>query len=144
MTKEANQELEWDWGFFHIRPTLRTLPHRISTSSAPQQSARRGVSFNNDAELRNWLDDFVTAKPEDFFKRGIENLPERWEAVVNNGGEYIIDCLIICVKNKLFGSVKKPHERMHQPSTIACRTAGYRSVWVSESTCDRPSPERFS
>jgi hypothetical protein len=27
------------------------------------------------------------AKLEDFFKRGIENLPERWEAVVNNGGE---------------------------------------------------------
>jgi hypothetical protein len=48
-------------------------------------------SFNNDAELQNWLDDFFTAKQEDFFKSGIENLPERWEAVVNNGGEYIID-----------------------------------------------------
>jgi hypothetical protein len=23
----------------------------------------------------------------DFFKHGIENLSERWEAVVNNGGE---------------------------------------------------------
>jgi hypothetical protein len=50
----------------------------------------RVVSFNNDAELRNWLDDFFTAKPADFFKRGIEHLTERWEAVVNNG-EYIID-----------------------------------------------------
>jgi hypothetical protein len=39
----------------------------------------RGVSFNNDVELQNWLDDFFTAKPADFFKRGIENLPERWE-----------------------------------------------------------------
>jgi hypothetical protein len=29
----------------------------------------------------------------DFFKHGIENLPERWEAVVNNGGEHIIDWL---------------------------------------------------
>jgi hypothetical protein len=29
----------------------------------------------------------------DFFKRCIENLPERWEAVVNNGGEYITDWL---------------------------------------------------
>jgi hypothetical protein len=28
-----------------------------------------------------------------------------------------IDCLIICVKNKLFGSVKKPYERMHQSNT---------------------------
>jgi hypothetical protein len=51
----------------------------------------RGVSFNNDAELQNGLDDFFTVKPPDLFKRGIENLAERWEAVVNNGGEYIID-----------------------------------------------------
>jgi hypothetical protein len=48
-------------------------------------------SFNNDAELQNWLDDFFTAKPADFFKRGIENLPKRWVVVMNNGGEYIID-----------------------------------------------------
>jgi hypothetical protein len=52
----------------------------------------------------------------DFFKRGIENLPKRWEAVVNNGREYTVDWLIISVKNKLFGSVKKPHELMHQPN----------------------------
>jgi hypothetical protein len=45
-----------------------------------------GVSFNNDAEFQNWLDDFFTAKPANFFKRGIENLPERWEALANNGG----------------------------------------------------------
>jgi hypothetical protein len=34
MTKAAIQELDWDWKFFHIRPTLCTLPHRIPTSSA--------------------------------------------------------------------------------------------------------------
>jgi hypothetical protein len=50
-----------------------------------------GVSFNNGAELQNWLDNFFTAKPADFFKRGIKNLPERWEAVLNNEAEYIID-----------------------------------------------------
>jgi hypothetical protein len=50
-----------------------------------------GFSFSNDAEIQNWLDDFFTAKPADFFKRGIENLLERWKAVMTNGGEYIID-----------------------------------------------------
>jgi hypothetical protein len=44
----------------------------------------RGVSFNSDAELQNWLYDFFTAKRADFFKRGVENLPERWETVANN------------------------------------------------------------
>jgi hypothetical protein len=28
---------------------------------------------------------------------------------VNNGGDYIIDWLIVYVKNNLFGSVRKPH-----------------------------------
>jgi hypothetical protein len=64
------------------------LPHRITTSSLSNNLRR--VSFNNDAEFQNWLDDFFMATPADFFKCGIKNLPERWEAVVNNG-EYIID-----------------------------------------------------
>jgi len=43
------------------------------------------------AELRVWLDEFFESKPGDFYKRGIENLVERWEEVVNNKGKYIID-----------------------------------------------------
>jgi hypothetical protein len=46
----------------------------------------------------------------DFFKGGIQNLPERWEAVMSNGEEYIIDWLFDCLsEKKLFGRVKKPH-----------------------------------
>jgi hypothetical protein len=91
MTKAAIQNSTVT--FFHIRPTLWTLPHRITTSSglSLQQSARLGISFNNDAGLQNWLDDIFMAKPADLFKCGIENLPKHWEAVVSNGGEYIID-----------------------------------------------------
>jgi hypothetical protein len=54
----------------------------------------RGVSSNNDAELQNWLDKFFIAKPMDFLKSEIRNLPESWEGVVNNGGEYTIDCCV--------------------------------------------------
>jgi hypothetical protein len=88
MTNAAIQELDWE-----------ILPHPpYSPDLAPSDyhlfcslsNNLRGVSFNNDAELQNWLDDFFTAKPADFSKRGILNLPERWEAVVSNGGEYIL------------------------------------------------------
>ena len=51
----------------------------------------RGVSFNTDAELRVWLDELFESRPGDFYQRGIEHLVERWEEVVNNKGEYIID-----------------------------------------------------
>jgi hypothetical protein len=30
----------------------------------------------------------------------------------------LIDCLIICVKNKLFGSISEPYELMHQPNNF--------------------------
>jgi histone-lysine N-methyltransferase SETMAR len=81
--KAAIQELDWE--------ILRHPPY--SPDHAPSDyhlfrslsNKLRGVSFNSDAELKNFLGDFFTAKPADFFKRGIENLPERWEAVVNNG-----------------------------------------------------------
>jgi hypothetical protein len=86
MTKAAIQELDWE-----------ILPHPpYSLDLAPSgyhlfsPSNNREVSFSNDAELQNWLD-FFTAKSANFVKRGIKNLPRRWEEVVNNGGEYMID-----------------------------------------------------
>jgi hypothetical protein len=75
MTKAATKELDW-----LIDPRLA-----YSMDLAPSDyhlfrsfsNNLRGVSFNNDAELQKWFDEIFTAKPEDFFKRGIENLPER-------------------------------------------------------------------
>jgi hypothetical protein len=88
MTKAANQELDWEI-LTHppyspdLAPTDCHLFRSLSNNL-------RGVSFNNGAELQNWLDEFFTAKPVDFSKRRIENLPERWETVLSNEG-YIID-----------------------------------------------------
>jgi hypothetical protein len=61
MTKAAIQELDWE-----------ILPHPpYPTDLAPSDyhlfrslsNNLRVVSFNNDAELQNWLDDLFTAKP---------------------------------------------------------------------------------
>jgi hypothetical protein len=88
VTKAAIQELNWE--ILPHRPYFPDLaPSDYHLFRSLSNNLSR-VSFNNDAELQNWLDEFFTAKPEDFFKRGIENLPERWEALVNNGVEYII------------------------------------------------------
>jgi ribosomal protein L19E len=93
MTKAAIQELDWE-----IQPHL---PYSRDLAPSDYHFFRslfnnlRGISFNNYAELQNWLDEFFTAKPADFFKHGIENLPERWEVVVKNGGEYIIELLFV-------------------------------------------------
>jgi hypothetical protein len=89
ITKAAIQELDWEiLSHQPYSPNLAPSDYRLFRSLSNNLC---GVSLNNDAELENWVDDFFTAKPADFFKRGIENMPERWEAVVDNGGAYIID-----------------------------------------------------
>jgi hypothetical protein len=89
MTKAAIQELDWDiLPHPPYSPDLTTSDYHLFRSLS---NNLRGVSVNKDAEYQNWLDDFSTAKPADFLKSGIKNLPERWEIVVSNGGEYIID-----------------------------------------------------
>jgi hypothetical protein len=75
MTKAAIQEHDWE-----IIPHPPYSPDLVPSDyhlSCPLSNNLHGVSSNNVAELQNWLDDFFTAKPADFFKRGIENLPER-------------------------------------------------------------------
>ncbi len=89
LTKMVIQELGWE--------VLQHPPY--SPDLAPSdyylfralQNALRGVTFNNDEELQNWLENWFASKDAAFYRRGIEKLPERWEEVVNNGGEYVID-----------------------------------------------------
>jgi hypothetical protein len=74
MTKAAIQEFDWE--------ILPHPPYSLDLAASDYHlfcslsNNLRRVSFNNDTELQNWLDDFFTAKPADFFKCGIENLPE--------------------------------------------------------------------
>jgi hypothetical protein len=64
MTKAAIQELDWEI-LPHPPYSLDLAPsnyHLIRSLS----SNLHEVSFNDDAELQNWLDDFFTAKLADF------------------------------------------------------------------------------
>jgi hypothetical protein len=88
MTKAAIQELDWEI-LPHPPYSLGLAPSDYHFFRFLSNNLHR-VSFNKNADLQNWLDDFLTAKLGDFFQRGFENLPERWEAVVKNGGEYLI------------------------------------------------------
>lgn len=44
--------------------------------------------FNSYEEVKNWVDSWIAAKDEEFFRRGIRMLPERWQKVVDNDGQY--------------------------------------------------------
>ncbi|UYV77322.1 hypothetical protein LAZ67_15000502 [Cordylochernes scorpioides] len=74
--------------FYSTRRTLRTLHQPISTFSAPC------TTFDDEEDLKTWLNNFFDTRPGDIWRNGLNKLVERWEEVVNNNGEYIIDQLI--------------------------------------------------
>lgn len=89
LTKNAIQDLGWE-----------VLPHSpYSSDLAPSDyhlsqlipNFLRGVSFNNDVELKMWLDEFLKSGLGDFHSQNIDKLVEYWLEVVNNEGEYITD-----------------------------------------------------
>jgi [histone H3]-lysine36 N-dimethyltransferase SETMAR len=45
-------------------------------------------NFSNYDEVKEWIDSWIAAKEPNFFCNGIRQLPERWEKVVANDGQY--------------------------------------------------------
>ena len=44
--------------------------------------------FRSHEEVTKWIDSWIASKDEQFFRRGIRTLPERWEKVVASDGQY--------------------------------------------------------
>ena len=51
----------------------------------------RGRQFADETEVSDLLNSFFASKPQDFYSRGILSLPDRWQRIVQNEGDYIID-----------------------------------------------------
>ena len=73
------------------------LPHPpYSTDIAPSdyqlfRSMGHGLDghhFTSYEETKNWVDSWIASKDEEFFKRGIRMLPERWSTVVERDKQY--------------------------------------------------------
>ena len=87
--KATLQELEWEV-LQHppYSPDLATTDYHLFRSLSNHM---RGVTFDNEEDLKNWVNNFFDTRPGDFWRKGIDKLVERWEEVVNSDGEYIID-----------------------------------------------------
>jgi histone-lysine N-methyltransferase SETMAR len=51
----------------------------------------RNKHYEDFDELKSDLTVFLESQLANFYKRGIERLPARWEKVVENNGDYIVD-----------------------------------------------------
>ena len=50
-----------------------------------------GRQFSEEVEAKAMPINFLDSKPQDFCKRGIESLHDRWKQLVNSESEYIVD-----------------------------------------------------
>ena len=49
----------------------------------------KGRKFENEEEIKRYLQDFFDSKSKEFYTRGIRDLPRRWVEVIDSNGEYI-------------------------------------------------------
>ena len=63
-------------------------PFRLSLISIDDTHALAEEHFNSYEDVEKWISDWIASKDESFFRRGIRLLPERWEKVIANDGQY--------------------------------------------------------
>lgn len=59
---------------------FRSLEHHI-----------RNKTYRNQDAIENDFNSFINQKAPEFFKKGIQNLVERWQEVISNDGNYILN-----------------------------------------------------
>jgi len=88
-TRQKLLQLEWD-----------VLPHpAYSPDLAPSdyylfrslQNNLDGQIFSSNEDVQNHLETFFASKDQNFYERGIMLLPERWQKVLDQNGQYVID-----------------------------------------------------
>lgn len=89
LTQEKIRQLDWE-----------VLPHPpYSPDIAPSdfhlfrsmEHSLKNQNFKNADDVRTHLESYFSSKDTEFYGRGIETLPTRWQKVLDNDGNYIID-----------------------------------------------------
>ena len=55
------------------------------------QNHLNGNTFNSNEAVKNELIQFFASKNQTFYEKGIMKLTERWQKVIEQNGQYIID-----------------------------------------------------
>ncbi|EZA47103.1 hypothetical protein X777_16564, partial [Ooceraea biroi] len=49
-----------------------------------------GKTFTADEDIKSSLELFFAEKNKNFFERGIVKLPEKWQKIIKQNGQYIV------------------------------------------------------
>lgn len=61
----------------------------------------RGLSFDKGERLENLLSNFFESRSDDFWRNNIVKVVERWEQLINNDGDYIINQFVVMIDELL-------------------------------------------
>lgn len=48
-------------------------------------------TFPNENQIQELAENFFTSKPAEFYSKGIKELPGKWQQIIPNNSEYIIE-----------------------------------------------------
>ena len=69
------------------------------------QNAMNDKQFFQEDQAIIFVENFLSSKPNEFYLRGINRQPDKWQKVIQNNGKYTIDLcefIVKLFKNKLF------------------------------------------
>jgi len=84
----TNKLTEFDWEHLEHPPYSPDLAPSDFHLFRSLEHFLRGKQFGNMDEMRNSLEEFFDSKPLMFYRRGIYQLPEKWQQVIDLDGEY--------------------------------------------------------
>ena len=50
-----------------------------------------GTNFSNEDQVREFVENLFKSKLAEFYIKGIEEFPDKWQIVIANDGEYTTD-----------------------------------------------------
>ena len=88
VTQEKILELDWSV-LLHLlySPGLAPSDYHLFRSL---QNSLIDTNFSNEDQVREFVENFFRSKPPEFYAKEIEELPNKWQKVIANDGEYII------------------------------------------------------
>ena len=87
--KEKRPELATRKGVIFHQDNTR--PHTSYHSFRSLQNHLNGKTFDSNEAVKNKLIQFFASKDQTFYESGIMKLTERWQKVIEQNGQYIID-----------------------------------------------------
>ncbi|XP_043258954.1 histone-lysine N-methyltransferase SETMAR-like [Colletes gigas] len=92
-TARVTQEkiLELGWSVLRHPPYSPDLAPTDYHHFCSLQNFLNGKTSNSEEQVRQAVENFFQSKPTIFYEEGIDKLPGRWEKVIDNSGEYIIN-----------------------------------------------------